>query len=500
MLKTSLYFVVIGCVGLVFADLEVAALDSWGELARMFGGVMGPEWGVLYTLRSALTNTVIFAFCGLSFAVVFGGLLAFFFAYTPVRIFCAMIRAVHEIFWALLFLPAVGLNPLCGVLAIGVPYAGILAKVYAEILQEAERRPLQGLPSGAGKIAHFFYGVWPTIARDVRHYTAYRFECALRSSAVLGFIGLPTLGFHLETAFREGLYGEAAALLYFFYALVASLNYWLKARLAPFYAIASWFLLAGEWSFSWANIWRFFSYDILPWPMRRAGFADGSLAVEFPLGEVWIWLANLLMGEALTGLWNTLVLTQVALLATALFALVGLAGVCRHFVARWLRYLSGWALIVLRTTPEYALAYFLVQLWGPSMLPAAVAIVLHNGAIMSHLMGGHADGLVLRLDAPVGRVDRYFYEVLPRVYGQLLAFLLYRWEVMLRESAILGILGIYTLGFYIDSAFAEDKMDQAALLILLTALLNVCVDAISQRVRRSFKLALQAEALLNPQR
>ena len=103
MLKTSLYFVVIGCVGLVFADLEVAALDSWGELARMFGGVMGPEWGVLYTLRSALTNTVIFAFCGLSFAVVFGGLLAFFFAYTPVRIFCAMIRAVHEIFWALLF-------------------------------------------------------------------------------------------------------------------------------------------------------------------------------------------------------------------------------------------------------------------------------------------------------------------------------------------------------------------------------------------------------------
>jgi phosphonate transport system permease protein len=41
--------------------------------------------------------------------------------------------------------------------------------------------------------------------------------------------------------------------------------------------------------------------------------------------------------------------------------------------------------------------------------------------------------------------------MLSRVYGQFLAFLFYRWEVMMRESAILGILGIYTLGFYIDT-------------------------------------------------
>jgi hypothetical protein len=46
--------------------------------------------------------------------------------------------------------------------------------------------------------------------------------------------------------------------------------------------------------------------------------------------------------------------------------------------------------------------------------------------------------------------DRYLYEVLPHIYGQFLAFLFYRWEIMMRESATLGILGIYTLGFFID--------------------------------------------------
>ena len=123
------------------------------------------------------------------------------------------------------------------------------------------------------------------------------------------------------------------------------------------------------------------------------------------------------------------------------------------------------------------------------MLPALVAILLHNGAILSYLGAGSANGMRLRLDAPRRALDRYAWEVLPRVYGQFLAFLFYRWEVMMRESAILGILGVTTLGFYIDSAIAEDKLDQAVVLIGFTALLNMGIDSISQVVRRRLRLA-----------
>ena len=116
-------------------------------------------------------------------------------------------------------------------------------------------------------------------------------------------------------------------------------------------------------------------------------------------------------------------------------------------------------LIIVRTTPEYILAYIFLTLWGPSMLPAVWAILLHNGAILAFLSSNNADLVQLRIDAPFKRIDRYFYEILPRVYGQFLAFLFYRWEVMMRESAILGILGIYTLGFYIHSAISDDQID-----------------------------------------
>ncbi|MDF1764193.1 MAG: hypothetical protein P1U57_12350, partial [Oleibacter sp.] len=66
-----------------------------------------------------------------------------------------------------------------------------------------------------------------------------------------------------------------------------------------------------------------------------------------------------------------------------------------------------------------------------------------------------------------------------------LALLFYRWEVIMRESAIMGILGIATLGFYIDSAFEEIRFDKAFFLIIVAALLNILVDSLSRRLRRS---------------
>ncbi|MDR9455755.1 MAG: ABC transporter permease, partial [Spiribacter sp.] len=124
---------------------------------------------------------------------------------------------------------------------------------------------------------------------------------------------------------------------------------------------------------------------------------------------------------------------------------------------------------------------------GPSMLPAVVALAIHNGAIIGHLIGRQSNGLMLRPDAPSG-FNRYTYEALPRLYRPFLAFLFYRWEIIMRETAILGILGITTLGFYVDSAIQELRFDRAMVLILVTALLNIGVDALARRLRRALAL------------
>ena len=121
------------------------------------------------------------------------------------------------------------------------------------------------------------------------------------------------------------------------------------------------------------------------------------------------------------------------------------------------------------------------------MLPAIIALSLHNGAIVGYLMGRHADTLEYRPDAPRG-INLYCYETVPRLYGQFLAYVLYRWEIILRESAIFGILGIATLGYYVDAAISEFRLDVAVMLILVTALLSMAVDAVSRGMRRRLRI------------
>jgi phosphonate transport system permease protein len=489
MLKISLIFIGAALAALLFADIEIITLHPWAELGRMARAMVTPDFLSLPGIWRALVNTVAFALCGTFIGVASGAVLSFFFESTPVRLCCAFIRAIHEIFWAFIFLPIVGLDPACGVMAIAVPYTGIFAKVFAEIRQESDQRPLQGLPNRSPLLSGFCYGALPVIYKDVKHYIAYRFECALRSSAVLGFIGLPTLGFHLETAFREGYYSQAAAILYAFYLLIASIKYWARPRFIAIPVILAFLFLSKEIYFSIDNILRFFTYDIVPWPMRREGMLDGTRAIAFPLKEVGRWVVTIFRSEGLEGVWNTIILTQIVLAITGMLALAGFPFASRHFAGKLPRRMAHWILIVVRTTPEYILAYVCVQLWGPSMLPAIVAIALHNGAILSFLSSRNADLVRLRVDGAQKRTNRYFYEILPRIYGQFLAFLFYRWEVMMRESAILGILGIYTLGFFIDTAIADNQLDKAMVLIIITALLNMGIDTLSQVIRRRWKVS-----------
>ena len=485
---TSLGFFAIALVCLAFADLSVTTVDPWSEMGRMAVGALTPDFFAVDRLGSALIQTVAFGLLGVAAGWVGGFGLALVFPHSRlVRTGCAFVRSVHELFWALIFLQFLGVTALTGVLAIAIPYAGVCAKVYAEILEEADPTPLKALPAGTRLLPAFFFARLPDVWEHFKTYSFYRLECGLRSSAVLGFVGLPTLGFHLESAFKQGHYSQVSALLILFYVLIATLRLWVRPRLVPIYVLAAPFFLDRGAAISWDNIVRFVTQDIVPYPLRAAETLDSGTLSAF--GH-WVW--SLFSEQALVGIVNTVLLTQVALVGTGILTLVLFPLVSRKFFGPRGRALGHLFLVVARSTPEYILAYMLLQFWGPSMLPAIVALAIHNGAIIAHLTGRHADALPARLDHPRG-LNLYAFEVLPRVYGQFLAFLFYRWEVIMRETAILGILGIHTLGFFIDSAIADIRLDRALFLIVVTALLNLAIDAISRAIRARLKLSMAAD-------
>ncbi|PZW64594.1 phosphonate transport system permease protein [Pseudomonas sp. URMO17WK12:I1] len=139
----------------------------------------------------------------------------------PVRGLLIVLRSVPEIVWALLFVRAVGLGPTAGVLAIAITYAGMLGKVYAEIFESVDQRPVHALlQSGSGRLAAFAYGVLPTAAAELTSYTVYRWECAVRASVVMGFVGAGGLGQQIDLSMRMFAGAEVASMLLTFLVLV----------------------------------------------------------------------------------------------------------------------------------------------------------------------------------------------------------------------------------------------------------------------------------------
>jgi len=139
----------------------------------------------------------------------------------PARFVLMFFRSIPEIVWALLFVRAVGLGPAAGVLAIGVAYGGMLGKVYSEILESGDDLPtLALLETGAGRIAAFFYGMWPVALPELVSYSVYRWECAVRASVIMGFVGAGGLGQQMELSMRMMSGGEVSTILMVFLLLV----------------------------------------------------------------------------------------------------------------------------------------------------------------------------------------------------------------------------------------------------------------------------------------
>jgi len=138
-----------------------------------------------------------------------------------VRMLMVLLRSVPEVVWALMFVRALGLGPAAGVLALAITYGGMLAKVYAEILESADARPARALlAAGSGRVGALCFGLLPLAAQELVSYTVYRWECAVRAAVVMGFVGAGGLGQLLDQSLKMLSGGEVSSIALVFLALV----------------------------------------------------------------------------------------------------------------------------------------------------------------------------------------------------------------------------------------------------------------------------------------
>lgn len=246
---------------LQLAEFKPAALFEAGNLSAMghfVAGFLPPETSpdFLALLGKATVETLAMATAGIALAVLLAVPLGLILTRslsiarlgpgrggwqgtlirTLARGVLAVLRGVPELVWALLFVRVFGLGAAAGVLALGITYGGMLGKVYGEILESSDARPVRTLlEAGSGRLAALCYGLLPNAARELVSYTVYRWECAVRASVVMGFVGAGGLGQLMDQSMKMLNGGEAASILATFLVLVLAadaLSELLRRRLA----------------------------------------------------------------------------------------------------------------------------------------------------------------------------------------------------------------------------------------------------------------------------
>jgi phosphonate transport system permease protein len=529
---------------LLFRAATVSAL--WNFVTSLFPPDLSPAFlrtvvrAVFQTIATAIAGTVLSIALALPLAVLATGTLwhrgvlvsaevgsfvhkAGAVASWLSRALLGFMRAVPDLVWALLFVAAVGLGPLAGTLALTIAYGGVLGRVYADVFEHVDSQPLEALQStGATRLQIFLRGVWPQALPHLVAYSLYSFECCLRAAAVLGFVGSGGIGYEIAVSMKLFDYGQVLTLLLTFIALLAGTD--ALSRFARKHVINNptqkvvsrnggmsvWNVLPGN---SRLFVILGFALSLLVVCFSLAGFSAEAFASAGLIGSLAGFVRHMLppdvSWEFIRGLGTALLQTiSISLLGTltGLVLAVGLALPATSTLAflpddspgkipiieRILRWLLFWSarlvLNVLRSIPELVWVLICILAVGIGPFAGTIALALHTAGVLGKLYAETMEEVPIRpLEALRSLGARPLQILLRAIWPQarplLSSYTVLRWEMNLRASTILGLVGGGGLGQAIYNNVQLGFYPRLSTLILLVYALVLASDWIGERLR-----------------
>lgn len=226
--RLALLVVIAGAVtwALLGTGVGIASLyEGRAGARRLIGGMFPPNLSadLLNSVAAAVFETLQISIAGLFFGALLGLPLALLIAgnvrgpawlASAARLFATFMRSVPELLWALLFVSTVGLGPAAGVYAISLHAAGMLAKLASEQLEAVDPAPVEAVRlTGATRTATAVLAIVPQARNNLASLLLYQWECNIRSSAVIGFVGAGGIGQALGVSLHLFRYQELATLL-----------------------------------------------------------------------------------------------------------------------------------------------------------------------------------------------------------------------------------------------------------------------------------------------
>lgn len=195
----------------IIADTEWHRLGSFGDVMRAVGRFAAIDWSLIPHLLVPMLETFMMAClgtllgCVISLPVAWFGAInvtpSKFVVYPLGRFLMTLSRSTHEIVWALIFVSAVGLGSLPGILALACRSVGFISKISAEAIENIDRKPVDAIRAvGGSNFQVMYYGIVPQVLPVILGTIVFEWDINIRRSAIMGLVGAGGLGltFHRQ--------------------------------------------------------------------------------------------------------------------------------------------------------------------------------------------------------------------------------------------------------------------------------------------------------------
>lgn len=403
----------------------------------------------------------------------------------------ALFRTIPDMVWAVLLVLIIGLGPGAAVIAIAVVTCGITGKLFAELAETTDPELLASSRTlGMKNYALWWHCVLPQVKRQWMAYSLFRLECNIRNSTILGIVGAGGLGSEILLSIKYFNYAKLSTALMAVLLIIILLELasaWLRQRPVK-YASSLAITIA---------VLAIFILDI-PWRDLFSGNIQGN-------NFSWSVKEGLVL-KALSLSFETILMAWCATMVAALLALLISPMVARtlnsgnylndtyqhtgiHYrLKRLIRGSLRMFFQLVRAMPEITFALIFVIWVGAGPLAGILAIGLHTFGVLGRLYSDvyeevEPESAAMLQSAGLKQYSVWLFAVMPQIFPRLMAFTLYRFEVNIRTTAVVGFVGAGGIGDEIHTAFSYFLLGDLLVLLSVLFLVVVIVDAVGRRIR-----------------
>jgi len=443
---------------------------------------------IIIIVINRLNETILIGFFSWLISIIFGGIFGIltsnifykvfnipnFFSKT-IRFFLIIIRSIHEVVWGILLMQIYGINFSIGITAICIPYIAVNSKVFAEQLETIEYKNFESIQQINGhKFSSLLTLIWNPMINTFKNFGLYRLECSIRSTVILGLFGIGGIGTSIFLSFQTLNFRELWTYLWSLAILIIlSRLIFKKIKFNNTNKILSIFFIA----VFFITILLSFSY-CLYFVFNNNSENFNSVSTLFKSSS------DLGLFDLLKLIFETIILS---LLSTGIaISLPPLAiGIFNNNTSKILIRIFAF---LLRLIPTPVMLLTLLTFNNPSLSLAALTLGLHNAGITSKLLFTNLDSqdkrnYIAMKSLGISKKISWLLGLFSQQSKSYLAYCAYRSDIIIRETAIVGVIGSVGLGWQLQESLSSFAWQEVTTVLLAYSSIAIIGELINGKIK-----------------